>query len=314
MIFNFFLGNHHANSLNNLGDLVEPIHRGLEACGHHVVAFGTGMVGAPAVNVFVEFFEDDAVAEAILSAKAQHGDGFIFGIVCTEDIEDDLVMNPRDYPRRRANLMRLLPQADFVWTLLPLTSLYESICGPGKVALIDYGFTEACRDRWPILDPGLRDVDVIVYGNENPYRAAVGGELRRQGLTVFFGHRETYPNFVTDDIIRRSKVLLDIRRGPGVRFLSPTRIVKGLHAGTAVVSELFDTSPISNLYRYTTACSHDDMAARTIELIRTGEFVAAGQSAQTKFKAETSMQASMARAIALPVFARLAGLSKGAPA
>lgn len=304
MIFNFFLGNHAADSLNSLGDLVEPIYRGLEANGHHVIAFGTGMRDPPAINVFVEFFEDDVVANAILSAKTQHGSRFLFGIVCTEDIEDELVMNPRDHPRRRANLMRLLPQADFVWTLLPVAA-YEQISGAGKVGLLEYGFSEACADPFPIQDRGLRDVDVIIYGNRNPYRAAIGDALQRQGLTVFFGHRETFPTFVSDDIIRRAKVLIDIRRGPGVRFLSPTRIVKGLHLGTAVVSEQFDTSPISNLYRYTLACPYEALVERTVELVRSGTFMNLGNAARARFRAETSMQANMARMLQLPALATL---------
>ncbi len=304
MIFNFFLGNHAADSLNSLGDLVEPIYRGLEANGHHVIAFGTGMRDPPAINVFVEFFEDDAVANAILSAKAQHGQRFLFGIVCTEDIEDALVMDPVKYPRRRANLMRLLPQADFVWTLLPVPA-YEQIAGPGKVGLLEYGFSEACADPAPIQDRGLRDVDIIIYGNHNPYRAQIGDALQRQGLGVFFGHRETFPTFVADDIIRRAKVLIDIRRGPGVRFLSPTRIVKGLHLGTAVVSEQFDTSPISNLYRYTLACPYEQLVERAVELVRTGTFMNVGNAARARFRAETSMGANMARLLQLPAFTRL---------
>lgn len=305
MIFNFYLGNHAADSLNSLGDLVEPIYRGLEANGHQVIAFSTGIRDAPAINVFVEFFKEDAVANSILAAKAQHGDRFVFGIVCTEDIEDELVMNPVEHPRRRANLLRLLPQADFVWTLLPLMPVYEQLCGPGKVGLLEYGFTEACADPFPIRDRGLRDVDVMVYGNQNPYRSRIGEGLQRQGLTVFYGFREMYPSFIADDVIRRSKVLLDIRRGPGVRFLSPTRIVKGLHLGTTVVSEQFDTSAIASLYRYTMACPYDALVERTAELIRSGLYMNIGQAAQNRFRAETSMTANMARMLQLPVFARL---------
>lgn len=304
MIFNFFLGNHAADSLNSLGDLVEPIYRGLEANGHHVIAFGTGMRDPPAVNVFVEFFEDDAVANAILSAKAQHGAGFRFGIVCTEDIEDALVMDPAKYPRRRANLLRLLPQADFVWTLLPVAA-YEEIAGAGKVGLLEYGFSEACANPIPVQDRGLRDVDVIIYGNRNPYRAAIGDALQQQGLTVFFGHRETFPTFVSDDIICRAKVLIDIRRGPGVRFLSPTRIVKGLHCGTAVVSEQFDTSPIANLYRYTLACPYEQLVERTLELVRSGMFLNVANASRQRFRAETSMATNIGRLLQMPSLARL---------
>jgi hypothetical protein len=107
-----------------------------------------------------------------------------------------------------------------------------------------------------------------------------------------------------DDIIRRAKILIDMRRGPNVRFLSPTRIVKGLHCGTAVVSERFDSSAISSLYAYTEACPYDAMVETCVRLIRSGGYVERGLAAQARFRAETSMGDKMARALSAPVFAR----------
>lgn len=306
MIFNFFLGNHHANALNSLGDLLQPIYEGLIEAGHHVIGFGTGMMPTPAVNVLVEWFENDSFAEALLRAKADKGDAFVFGVLCTEDLADELVMDPSKYPRRLANLRRILPVADFVWTLLPQQGLLDTICRPGTIALVEYGFSETCLNRSLVRAAARRDVDVVLYGNESPYRTHIVDGLKRQGITCFVSQREAWPTFMMDDLIRRAKVLLDLRRGPSVRFLSPTRIVKGLHCGTAVVSELFDTSEIASLYAYTEPCAYDDIVDRCVRLIRSGSYLKRGLAAQMKFQAERSMRDMMARALSAPVFRRLA--------
>lgn len=307
MIFNFFLGNHHANALNSLGDLLQPIYEGLIEAGHHVIGFATGMRPAPAVNVLVEWFENDPFADELLRTKAQQGDAFIFGVLCTEDLADALVMDPAKYPRRLANLRRILPVADFVWTLLPQQDLLQPLCKPGHVALVEYGFTESCAERDIVRAAVRRDVDAVLYGNESPYRLRIVEGLKGHGLTCFVSYREVWPNFMMDDLIRRAKVLIDMRRGPNVRFLSPTRIVKGLHSGTAIVSERFDASAISSLYAYTEACPYDTMVDTCVRIIKSGTYVERGLAAQARFRAETSMRANMTRALVPPVFGRLAG-------
>ncbi|HTY68647.1 MAG TPA: hypothetical protein VMH36_18485 [Alphaproteobacteria bacterium] len=307
MLFNFFLGNHHANALNSLGDLLQPIYEGLIEAGHDVIGFATGTRPAPAVNVLVEWFENDPFADELLRAKAEQGHAFVFGVLCTEDLADQLVMDPAKYPRRLANLRRILPVADFVWTLLPQEDLLRPFCAPGHVALVEYGFTEACVERNIVRTAARRDVDAVLYGNESPYRKRIVDGLKSRGLNCFVSYREVWPNFMMDDLIRRAKVLIDMRRGSNVRFLSPTRIVKGLHSGTAVVSESFDTSSISSLYAYTEACPYEAMVETCASLIASGIYVERGLAAQARFRAETSMRANMTRALSPPVFARLSG-------
>src|SRR6185437_351364 len=181
MIFNFFLGNHHANALNSLGDLLQPIYEGLIEAGHHVVGFATGMRPAPAVNVLVEWFENDPFADELLRTKAAQGDAFIFGVLCTEDLADELVMDPAKYPRRLANLRRILPVADFVWTLLPQQDLLQGFCPSEQVALVEYGFSESCAERNVVRKAARRDVDAVLYGNESPYRKRIVDGLKGHG-------------------------------------------------------------------------------------------------------------------------------------
>jgi hypothetical protein len=300
VLFNFFLANHLSGGLKGMPDLVQPVFHGLVEAGHEVTGFGLGLQGAPAVNVLVEFFSDDAFTDNLLRLKAQSGDKFIFGILCTEDIEDALVMQQPEFPRRRANLERLLPTADFVWTLLPQVEVYEALAGAGKVALLEYGFSGRFLNRHLITDPALRDVDVLMYGNETPYRMGVLGELRGRGLNCLASDRQVLPEFITADILRRSKIVLDLRRGPGVRYPSPTRICKAVHSGALVVAEDLGESAIANLYHYTVACPYDGIADRCAAVIRSGQYTALGLDALARFRTETSMRANIIRALRLP--------------
>jgi hypothetical protein len=306
MLFNFFLANHLTGGLRGMPDLVQPIYHGLADAGHDVVGFGLGMQSAPAVNVFLEFFPDDAFVEGLLKLKIQLGDKFIFGVICTEDVEDKLVMEQPEHPRRRPNLERVLAVADFVWTLLPQVEAYERMTGAGKVALLRYGFTERFLNDRILRDPALRDLDVLMYGNPTPYRTTVVDDLRRRGFNCFVSDRQVLPDFITNDVVSRSKLVLDLRRGTGVRFPSPTRICKAVHAGARVVSEHLGDSPIANLYDYTAHAPYTQLADRCEALLRGGRYVEEGLEALQRFRTETSMRQNILDALALPIFKRLA--------
>ena len=303
MIFNFALANHHETSLNSLSDLLEPIYQGLEAEGHHVMRFGVDFHEAPVVNVMVEFFKDDPIVEDLLRFKRDLGDRFVFGLLGTEDPDDDLVMS--QYPNRRPNLQRLAAAADFVWTLLPVEHFYAAICGAERVAWLRYGFCDAYLEPDMIDDPRLRDIDVLVYGNSHPHRDRIAQGLRDAGLACVGTQREAYPDFIAADMVRRAKILLDVRRSPDVRFLSPTRIMRGLHSGTVVVSERYDRSPLDYFYDYVSAVPYEEIAARCRAIIGDGTYVEMARAALARFRAETSMAANVRAALRLPVFERL---------
>ena len=304
MIFNFALSNHHETSLNSLSDLLEPIYQGLEAGGHHVIRFGTDLHQAPVINIMVEFFKDDPIVEDLLRYKREFGENFVFGLLGTEDPEDDLVM--RQYPNRRPNLQRLAAAVDFVWTLLPVEAYYEAICGAGRVAWLRYGFCDGYVEPDIIADPRLRDIDVLLYGNPHPYRDRIVQALEAGGIKCIGTQREAYPDFVAADLIRRAKILLDIRRSADVRFLSPTRIMRGLHSGTAVVSERYDQSPLAYFYDYVSPSAYEELPDRCRDIIKSGSYIEMARAALAKFRAETSMAANVTAALALPVFERLA--------
>ncbi len=308
MIFNFILRNHHDTSLNSMADLLQPIWHGLRENGHQVIGFGTRFYKPPAVNVLVEFFNEDPFVDGLLRLKQEQGEGMILGLICTEDPQDGMVMN--DFPNRRPNLERILSVVDFVWTLLPVREYYERAGVSDRTRVLRYGFSPGCLDRDLITDPLRRDLDAVLYGNEHGRRATVAAAIRQRGVGCVVTYREFYPGFMTDDLLRRSKLVLDLRRGEQVRFLSPTRIVKALHSGALVLSERFDTSEIAGLYDYTVTCAYEEMAERAVDLVRSGDAVALGLETLSRFKAGPSMASNIAAAMTLPVFDRLKQLER----
>jgi hypothetical protein len=305
MIFSFYLAHHSKNALNVIGDGLEPVYRGLEALGHDVVGFATSLLPAPAVNVFPEFFEDDGFVNSLLAAKRAQGAQFPLGLLCTEYLDGGTpAVSDTDHQRRRANLRRLLPAADFVWTTLPLVDELEGLGGAGKAARLDYGWAEGCVPAAPpITQPSLRDMDVYFYGSDTPYRNTVADALRARGLAVFLGRQEFFPSYAADDVCRRSKLVLAMRADAADRFLPPAGIVKALHFGTAVVAERAGGGAF---YGYTQATDAAGLAQLVTDTVRGGRFVELGLDAQARFRAATSMRDTLARALVLPALKALA--------
>jgi hypothetical protein len=288
MIFNFVMLNQPALALKSLTDVLLPVFRGLEAGGHHVIGYGLDMQPAPVINVLVEFFPDDAFTDTFLRLR-----GFRFGIFCPTEIMDDVAMQTAQYPRRRDNLLRLLKAAEFAWTPLPQVEVLAAHCPPGRTRRIDYGYVENERSHLPVLEAAHRDIDVLIYGRETPYRAAILDDLRRRGLHSIASRAGiTLPGYLAGDLIRRAKLVLDVRDDADRGHTSPVSVARALHSGTAVVSERSaDAAPI---FRYVERVETAGLVGRCEEMVRSGGFVEIGRAAQARFRAETSMRDNMA--------------------
>lgn len=315
MEFHLYLANHHPHSFVLLEDVVYPVIAGLEDGGHRVVSFSTDVVLAPKINVFVEFFPDLAFVDTILALQRQLGDGFRFGIICTEDLGDPIVWR-LSVPDRLIGLKRILPHADFVWTLLS-TESYRDLVAPERLARIDYGYSSRLTRPPYFEDPQQRDIDVLIYGSPYKYRTPVYEDIKRRGLSCEFTVSSTrgaddkprlqgLPRYLADEVLARSKLVLDMRRGPEVRGLSVARVSAVVHSGTAIVAEEFDVGETSRFYRYTTTAPYDGIAATCERLVREGEFVALGAEARQRFAAETSMRDNMDKVLQLPFFRKAA--------
>ncbi len=299
MIFNVFLANHPPDRLKKLYDLVRPIEHGLVENGHHVIGYGLGLLPPPAVNLLVEFFPDDSFVDELLRLKAQAGAGLMLGLICADDIEDDEEIEASLYPRRRANLERLLAKSEFAWTVPPLLPVLESLCGRGNAASIAYGFSERLLNRRIIGQADLRDLDVLVEGDESARCRAVIDGLTARGLKCYFAGPVPLPSFATTDLARRAKLILDVRRGPRSRFSSAPRICKGLHNGALVMTERGRGTP-GPLDRFVVGCDPDRTVEDCIAAIASNKAVDLGLAALEKFRMETSMRQGLRDALRLP--------------
>ncbi len=303
MHFHFHLANHYFAGLYRIDDIVCPIVEGLRALGHRVTSgILPDLPSWPSAVVIQEFFDREGSVEEVLGWKLGPGPRKCLGLICTEDLNDDLVMGDPRWPRRRASLLRILPHCDFVWTIIP--GGYEAHVPPERLAFIDYGYVEALRrDGWPAA---ARDIDVLFYATINERRRRLYEALQGHGLRVA-ATRGFLPDYIRFNLISRSRIVLDVRRGEDVRFTSPSRIAAALHTGSTVVSETFDTSRLGNLYRYTEARPFSEIEECCVALSRAPDVIERGLAARARFGSETSMARNLRPALDLPVLREVAG-------
>lgn len=307
MHFHLQLANHYFGGLYLIEDIVAPVVSGLRTSGHEVTM---GMLPDlptwPSVVLLIEFFNKDDVVDSFLQWRNDPSARKCVGLICTEDIDDMLVMGKPEHPGRRRNLLRVSPQCDFVWPIVP--SDYDKYVVPERLAFLDFGYVEALRREG--LPPPQRDIDVLLYGSINDRRRSVLEKLTARGLKVA-ATRGMLPDYMRDSLIARSRVVLDMRRGDDVKFTSPTRICAALQMGATVVSEKFDTSRLNFLYAYTHAAPFEDLVETAAEIARRPDCIELGLAARERFARETSMTGNLERAMRLPIFAELAAATAG---
>ena len=300
MRFHFLLTNHFRYGCFRIEDICVPIATGLGALGHTVTyGFDDDVPPWPAVNLLVENFNNPALVEQMerLRAGPQR---FCFGLVGHEDIADAGVFANPSFPGRRPHLERALQLVDFGWTIVPCD--YTATPGGERMRFLEYGYAPELRH-----DASLpRDIDVLFYSELGPRRLPLFNALVSRGLKVeaSFG---LLPAFFVQDLIDRAKVVADIGRADGLRFLTPTRICAALQRGATVLSEQIDKSRLARLYRYTAPVSIDDFVDTAVMVARSEQGPEIGLKAREMFAAETSMAANLRRVMDHQVFAELAG-------
>jgi hypothetical protein len=299
MRFHFLLTNHYPFGCYRIEDIVVPVAAGLAELGHTVTyGFDDDVPPWPAVNLLVENFNDPAVVDDV--ARRRSSDTrYCFGLLAHEDIADASVFAHPDFPQRRHNLERALTLIDFGWSIIPCD--YRGLAGGKKMSFLEYGYVPALR-RDGVLP---RDIDILFYGDLGPRRVPLFNSLVQRGFSVSatFG---TLPEYMKFELLDRCRVVADVRRHEGVRYLTPTRLVAALHAGVAIVSEQYDTSPLSRLYRYvagTDLAQFLDLCATVAPSPKVREL---GFASRELFASETSMARNLGAAMTAAVFSELA--------
>jgi hypothetical protein len=300
MRFHFLLTNHYPYGLYRIEDHVKLIGAGLAELGHKVTyGFRDDVAPWPAINLLVEFFNGSPVTEQVIGLKngnSQSGGArYAFGLICHEDLQDESAMDQPNFPLRRAGLEQLLKHVDFAWTVVP--SDYSGLDGGDRVRFLEYGYAPTLR-RPDVLK---RDIGVLFYGDLGPRRLPLYNALVQRGVSVSatFG---MLPGYVKNDLLDRSRIVVDIRRVAPVRFLNPSRICTALHAGTLVVSERIDNGKLSSLYQYTLPVEFDQLIEVCVGAAGNEQAVEAGAAARELFAQNTSMATNLKRVMDLPVF------------
>lgn len=299
MRFHFLLTNHYPFGCYQIEDIVVPVAAGLAELGHTITyGFDGDIPPWPAVNLVVENFNDPAVVDEI--ARRRGSDTrYCFGLLAHEDIDDPTVFAHPDFLHRRPNLERALPLIDFGWSIVPCD--YGGLAGGEKMRFLEYGYVPALR-----RDGALpRDIDVLFYGDLGERRLPLFNALGHRGLSVSatFGR---LPDYMKLELLDRCRVVIDARRHDSVRYLTPTRLVAALHAGVAIVSEQYDTSPLARLYRYVAGTDHPQLLDMCEAVASSPKVRELGIATRELFAAETSMARNLRAAMSGAVFAELA--------
>jgi hypothetical protein len=293
-LFSIFLKNHSDGSLVTIGDILQPLTAGLTEAGHAVQYENQLLYNRPVVNLIVEFFQDRVFVDSLVERKRSLGADFVFGVLVTEDVGDPLVMDNPSFPDRFQNLLRVLEVADFVWSLVPAGDYAKLVPDPGRLAFLRYGYVHSLAQR---RRAGGQDIDVLVYGLTVPRRQALMDRLAGLGVAV----RSTFgvmPDYVRTDMLRRAKIVLDVRRAEWVRYTSPSRMAAALHAGVALASERFESGELGYLFAYARTAPYDTLAEACAELLA-GDPIGFGLEAQRRFRQEAPMRAFLKEPLAV---------------
>lgn len=292
--FSIYLKNHGHGSLVTLGDILQPLAAGLAEAGHSVQYENHFLYNRPIINLLVEYFIDEGFVDDQIEKKRTLGADFVFGVLVTEDVGDPLVMDNPSFPGRLANLRRVLEVADFVWSLVPASVYAGIVPDPARVSFLRLGYVHALAEK---RRPGGQDIDVLVYGVPVPRRDGIMREISARGWNV----RSTFgvmPDYIRLDMLRRTKVILDVRRAEWVRFNSPSRIAAGLHAGVAVAGEHFETGELAYLFAYAQTAPYGELADAIDRLLK-GDAIGFGVEAQRRFRMGAPMRAFLKEPLAV---------------
>jgi len=289
MLFNFFLKNHHVTGLASLEDIIRPITAGLIEGGHEVQFEYTHLLPWPWVNVMFEYFPDLTLVDELADARRHFGDELVLGLIGTEDLSDTISMGEKGEQRRLDNMHRAMWLFDFIWSIVPVDDYARLFPDCRQAHFLPFGHCTALAQ----MPARIQGIDVMLYGKLNAWRAPVVQSLLESGTRVqaTFGDM---PEYIRWNMLGRSKMVLDMRRGKVVRYMSPSRICAALHCGTLVVAEAFDTSELASLYRYVVAAEYDALTRTCQDLIE-DDSVRQTKTAElfTRFKMETSMRANL---------------------
>lgn len=279
MRFNFVLTNQSSAALQVLDDVLRPVFAGLRASGHQVIAGARRFQKSPTLNVVVGDVADQAFVQAIGAARAAWADEFRLCVFSPGGLAG---MNPAVEP------------SDVRWTVAP---------GAGPAAVVTYGFDDKLLGPRLILDPALRDLDVVVYGPEGDRLTRLIAQLAADGLGHFVVRPGALPDYLVTDLLSRAKVVAVIGDDAFPPAALAPRILKALCNGVVVVAagppSAAGPTAHDPLWDLVVRAPADEIAAACRRLIDEARYVDRGQAALEHLRARWTMRDGVRDALAL---------------
>ncbi len=234
MLFNFSVFNHCLAGQRCIEDLTAIISAQMEELGHETRATDDADFTRDGYNVLYESFADPGTLDAIAAA---HEKGYRFLYVATEEPTQDGCFNGRldnAMDARQAVFPEACRFADGILHLAPgqhATRWYSQFA---PAAYAELGCARSLLARNDVTEP---EYDFGFYGQMTPRRRGYFDKFQAMGYTVlelpFIEHNRRS----RDEMMRRCRVIPQIRAHDSQGIISSSRCATALSLGRPVVAE-----------------------------------------------------------------------------
>lgn len=238
--FQFHDFNHCPQGRIAIEDIVAILGHQLIALGHRVGWPGSAnfLRSAGSLNVLLEAFTDEGCIDRIAAA---HAEGARFVYVATEE-PSSLGFN-RGNAFGMIDRMAAFPEAaryaDAILHLVPgdaVTAWYSQFA---PSAFVELGYAPGLVYYGDTDEGSAPPYDFGFYGQTTPRREEIFARLRERG-TLLTEYRLELPRAERDALMRRAKVIVQVRAQDNVEYVSSTRCASALFLGRPVVAEPHD--------------------------------------------------------------------------
>ncbi len=283
----------HGNFGLHIGDYFLYLKYALESCGH--VADIEYEFSPGHINIVLEYFKDDFVTKVENSWCPGTGliviaTEFLTGATFNDIYQDSSETQEkgdhnvrRDFwQNRHDNFVRLLPRMNAIWHVADQqVPLYQQAF-PGKIVeYMPHGYVDGFATVRHRSDEA-KDIDVLFTGTMTSHRKNVLTSLSDAGLKVVASVLFTAP-FHREDLVARSKLVLNIKQHPDWRHESVTRLFYHLCNDSLLITDQCDFPTDLHCYMNKVA---DSWLATVQEQLELGCFTERAVEARQRFAHE----------------------------
>jgi hypothetical protein len=324
MWFNILTHNHYdMDTIESLSPVIDYVRNTLSLCGHEVSVV-YDQIYPEAVNLYLEHFVNGKeFAQRFRVLRRDHG--VRIGVIATELMIDGAIPygrhgishpDPNYVQQRMTGLHAVLPEVDFMWSLLERTAVnYRKRVPISEFFPVGHAETGMTAD----IRRSPKDLDLVFFGKFTPHRkrclqAIVTANVKSVIMGVGFPMGwQAKP--LAASLLDRARIGLNLTLhseeessgGIDPRFVSCLRVVDMLARDTLVVSEEI---PLDNPYGpYMVSAPVADLPAVCRKLIDDGSWAGLAKSNAAAFRSAMDV-----RTLCAPVIERtLAALNRPRP-